>query len=123
IFDTEPFYKKEIKKRPFISFKSDDSLQDAVNHWLFHHQQDIQAIQTISVDQIETSKQFMKQGLGMAVLPKSASDSLMDTYPHLALMVDGKLVTRDTWLCYQQDIRKLPQVNSFIELLLQETFE
>src|SRR5699024_3923605 len=52
IFDTEPFDKKEIKKRPFISFKSDDSLQDAVNHWLFHHQQDIQAIQTISVDQI-----------------------------------------------------------------------
>lgn len=123
IFDTEPFDKKEVKKRPFISFKSDDSLQEAVNHWLFYHQQDIKPNQTISVDQIETSKQFMKQGLGMAVLPKSASDSLMDSFPHLPLVVDGEPVTRDTWLCYRKDIRKLPQVNSFIELLLQETFE
>src|SRR5699024_6019526 len=99
IFDTEPFDKKVVKKRPFISFKSDDSLQEAVNHWLFYHQQDIKPNQTISVDQIETSKQFMKQGLGMAVLPKSASDSLMDSFPHLALVVDGEPVTRDTWLC------------------------
>lgn len=122
IFDTKPFKKGEIKERPFISFKSDDSLQDAVNHWLFHHQDTIRPVQTISVDQIETSKQFMKQGLGMAVLPKSTSDVLMDKFPHLPLVVDGELVTRDTWLTYQPDIRKLPQVNSFIELLLNERF-
>lgn len=123
IFDTEAFEETEVKKRPFISFKSDDSLQEATDYWLYHYQHEIKAIQTISVDQIETSKQFMKQGLGMAILPRSASDSLMDTFPHLPLIMDGKPVTRDTWLCYQQDIRELPQVNSFIELLLQEKFE
>lgn len=122
IFDTKPFKKGEVKERPFISFKSDDSLQDAVNHWLFHHQDNVRPVQTISVDQIETSKQFMKQGLGMAVLPKSTSDELMDDFPHLPLVVDDALVTRDTWLTYQPHIRKLPQVNSFIELLLNERF-
>jgi len=106
-----------------ISFKSDDSLQDLINHWLFYQQKEINALQKISVDQIETCKQFMKQGLGMAILPKSVSHNLMANYPHLPLEMEGEPVTRDTWLCYQNGIRQLPQVNSFIELLLQEDFE
>ena len=122
IFDTKPF-DDEVKERPLISFKSDDSLQDLMNHWLFYHQDKIKPIQKISVDQIETCKQFMMQGLGMAILPRSVSRQLMDEYPHLPLQVGGESITRDTWLCYQGGIRKLPQVNSFIELLLSEEFE
>ena len=122
IFDTKPF-DDEVKERPLISFKSDDSLQDLMNHWLFYHQDKIKPIQKISVDQIETCKQFMMQGLGMAILPRSVSRKLMDEYPHLPLQVGGESITRDTWLCYQGGIRKLPQVNSFIELLLSEEFE
>lgn len=123
IFDTVPFEDDEVKERPLISFKSDDSLQDLMNHWLFYHQDKIKPIQKISVDQIETCKQFMMQGLGMAILPKSVSRKLMDKYPHLPLQVGGESITRDTWLCYQGGIRKLPQVNSFIELLLSEQFD
>lgn len=123
IFDTETFERKTLKERPFILFKSDVSLEDTVSHWLYHHQDILRPIQTISVDQIETSKQLMQQGLGMAVLPKSVSDNLLEAYPHLALTIDSKPVTRETWLCYQSDMRKLPQVNSFIELLLQESFQ
>jgi DNA-binding transcriptional LysR family regulator len=122
IFDTVAFEQQVIKQRPLISFKSDDRLQDLMGHWLFHHQETIQPIQTISVDQIETCKQFMKQGLGMAILPKSVSDSLMMDYPHLPLFVNENAVTRDTWLCYKPEVRQLPQVNSFIELLLNEKF-
>jgi len=122
IFDTKEFSKDNLKKRPLISFKSDDDLQDKMNHWLFYRQDEIQPLQKISVDQIETCKQFMKQGLGMAILPKSVSENLMDEYPHLPLEVEGEPITRDTWLCYQPGMRKLPQVNSFIELLLEEEF-
>lgn len=123
IFDTEPFKEGHVKERPLISFKSDDSLHDLMNHWLFYHQNEINPLQKISVDQIETCKQFMKQGLGMAILPKSVSNNLMDNFAHLPLEVQDEAITRDTWLCYQGGIRKLPQVNSFIELLLSEKFE
>lgn len=92
IFDTEPFESRTVKDRPLISFKSDDSLQDLINHWLFYHQKEIKAMQKISVDQIETCKQFMKQGLGMAILPKSVSHTLMEKYPHVPLQVEGKLL-------------------------------
>src|SRR5690625_1187450 len=123
IFDTEPFDDETVKERPLISFKSDDSLQDLMNHWLFYHQDTINPIQKISVDQIETCKQFMKQGLGMAILPRSVSRHLVNEYPHLPLEVQEEAITRDTWLCYQGGIRKLPQVNSFIDLLLSEQFD
>lgn len=122
IFDTKPFYDKQLKKRPLISFKSDDRMNEIVDHWLYHHQNVIQPVKSITVDQIETCKQFMIQGVGMAVLPKSVSHSLMDTYPHVPLTFNGNKVTRDTWLCYQEDIRSLPQVDRFIETLLETEF-
>jgi DNA-binding transcriptional LysR family regulator len=117
IFDTEPFPANEIKERPLISFKSDDSMHELVDTWLYHHQDTIKPVKTMTVDQIETCKQFMKQGIGMAVLPKSVSGSMMEKYPHLPLEIEGESMTRDTWVSYQEEARQLPQVNHFIEAL------
>ena len=122
IFDTEPFPKDKLKERPIISFKSDDSMHELVDHWLYHHQKEIKPIKAIRVDQIETCKQFMMEGLGMAVLPKSVSESLMESYPHVPLKLNNDNVTRDTWVCYQEGIRKLPQVDLFIQALLDKKF-
>ncbi|WP_099158032.1 LysR family transcriptional regulator [Virgibacillus ndiopensis] len=122
IFDTEPFPKNKLKERPLISFKSDDSMHELVDNWLYHHQDQIKPQKAIRVDQIETCKQFMKQGLGMAVLPESVSDFMMDEYPNIPLKLNGKAVTRDTWVCYQEGIRKLPQVDHFINAIIDKTF-
>ncbi len=122
IFDTEPFPKNQLKERPLISFKSDDSYHELVNNWLYHQQDVIKPVKKIRVDQIETCKQFMKQGLGMAVLPLSVSDNLLKDYPHIPLILNGKAVKRDTWVCYQEGIRKLPQVHAFINELEQQHF-
>ncbi|WP_188454449.1 LysR family transcriptional regulator [Virgibacillus oceani] len=121
-FDTEPFPKNKLKERPLISFKSDDSMHELVDNWLYHHQDRIKPQKAIRVDQIETCKQFMKQGLGMAVLPESVSDFMMDEYPNIPLELNGEPVTRDTWVCYQEGIRKLPQVDHFIKAIIDKTF-
>jgi DNA-binding transcriptional LysR family regulator len=122
IFDTEPFPENSMKERPLIAFNSDDSMHELVDNWLYHHQDHIKPMKTITVDQIETCKQFMKQGLGMAVLPESVSDSMKKEYPHLPLQLNGEPVTRATWLCYQEGVRKLPQVNHFIDALNNQPF-
>ncbi|HLR66085.1 LysR family transcriptional regulator [Virgibacillus alimentarius] len=123
IFDTEAFPKNQLKERPLISFKSDDSMHDLVDHWLYYHQKEIKPLKAIRVDQIETCKQFMMEGLGMAVLPKSVSHSLMKSYPHMPLKLNGAYATRDTWVCYQEGIRNLPQVDHFIQALLREKYD
>ncbi len=122
IFDTEPFDSEEIKSRPLISFKSDTSMQALFDNWLYHHQGMINPIKKINVDQIETCKEFMVEGIGMAILPKSVSHSLVDDFPHMPLKVKGEPVTRDTWLTYPAGVRKLPQVDHFIRILLEEDF-
>lgn len=122
IFDTEPFPEDRLKERPLISFKSDDSMHEAVDHWLHFHQDQIQPLKTITVDQIETCKQFMKEGLGMAVLPESVADQMMDEYPHISLKLHGENVTRRTWTCYQEGARDLPQVDRFLTLMEKESF-
>lgn len=123
IFDTESFPRnKEVKERPLISFKSDDSMDDLVDNWLYHHNHEIKPLKTIRVDQIETCKQFMKQGIGMAVLPESVSGSMKEKYAHKPLKLNGKPVTRDTWVCYQKDVLNLPQVDKFINRLTNEDF-
>ncbi len=121
IFDTQPFTEGEVKERPLISFKSDDGLEEVINHWVAT-QDKIDAVQKISVDQIETCKQFMKQGLGMAILPWSVSESLIERYSHIPLRIDDQMVNRKTWLCYHPEFKDLPQVESFIQLMLEEEF-
>lgn len=123
IFDTEPITEEDIKTRPLIFFKSDHILEDSMNQWIVENIDKNNTIKKITVDQIETCKQFMKQGLGMAILPLSVSTPLMDKYHYLPLEVQGKKVTRPTWLCFQEGVRELPQVDHFIELILDESFE
>ena len=122
IFDTEPFPVDSLKERPLISFSSDDSMHELVDNWLYYQQDAIKPLKTMTVDQIETCKQFMKQGIGMAVLPKSVSDLMMEEYPNLPLTLNGESVTRDTWVCYQEGVKQLPQVNHFIEALTSTEF-
>ncbi|GIO21907.1 LysR family transcriptional regulator [Oceanobacillus sp. J11TS1] len=117
IFDTEPFPDHSIKERPLISFKSDDSMHELVDSWLFEQQNYIKPQKKMTVDQIETCKQFMKQGIGMAVLPGSVSNHLKEHYPYIPLFVENKALTRDTWVCFQEGIRQLPQVDHFLRLL------
>lgn len=122
IFDTLPFPQGDLKKRPLISFKSGDSMNNLVDHWLHDQRESIQPIKTIQVDQIETCKQFMKEGLGMAVLPLSVSQNLLMDYPNMPLKLNQENVTRNTWICYQEEIRKLPQVDRFIQTVLETDF-
>ncbi len=121
LFDTEPFPNNMVKERPLLSFNSDDSMHEVVDQWL-NEQPLIKPETSITVDQIETCKQFMKEGLGMAVLPKSVAEPMLDKYPHIPLTVDDELVTRTTWVCYQEGERSLPQVDHFIDALLDKTY-
>lgn len=121
LFDTERFPNDSVKERPLLSFKSDDSMHEVVDQWL-SDQPLIKPETSITVDQIETCKQFMKEGLGMAVLPKSVAEPMLEQYPHIPLTMNDELVTRTTWVCFQEGERNLPQVDHFIDALLEKTY-
>ncbi|MFC0524503.1 LysR family transcriptional regulator [Pontibacillus salicampi] len=121
LFDTKPFQDHHVKERPLIEFKSDPDFTSQVEEWFYHHPALIPQ-KTIKVDQFETCKQFMKRGLGMAVLPKSVSLPELQDLPHLPLIRSGKPVVRDTWACYVEEAKQLPQVAAFLQILHEMTF-
>ncbi|WP_345241180.1 LysR family transcriptional regulator [Pontibacillus salipaludis] len=119
LYDTKPF--SSGKERPLIAFKSDSTFHNLVDEW-FLSQPSFKPIKSIQVDQIETCKQFMKKGLGMAVLPKSVVSEELHQYPHLPLTLDNEPLSRETWLCFQKNVRTLPQVDRFIQLVQDSNF-
>ncbi|PYZ94637.1 LysR family transcriptional regulator [Salipaludibacillus keqinensis] len=109
-------YLSNSKDRPLIEFQSDLSLHTKIDEW-FSANREWSTDQKIKVDQIETCKQLMIHGVGMAVLPEVATRDLNEaTYTFQSLELDGKPLTRDTWLCFDDPAKELPQVQAFLEM-------
>lgn len=105
------------KPTVFISFQSDDAFQSLIEEWLYAEAAH-SPLQTITVDQIETCKQLMANGIGAAILPEVAVRDLNgNDYIRMPLDVNGKETMRSTWLHCPESHRSLPQVNAFITFL------
>ncbi len=106
---------KEIQ-RPFIQFKSNSNYYQLIQSWWYEHFNSLPKHEIV-VDQIETCKQFVLNGLGFAILPSSAlhdvrEDNLIKT--PLYSKEQARLY-RDTYLLYNRDAMKLKQVEGFIK--------
>lgn len=103
--------------KPLIEFQADSSYGSAVNDW-FLQNSNISYSQKIKVDQIETCKQLMSKGIGMAVLPEIAIQDLNDQeYSIHPLHLKGEAITRKTWICTTDTAQQLPQVQAFFQIL------
>jgi len=104
-------------RRPLIEFQSESGLHSQVNQWFIENPK-WKPTQKIKVDQIETCKQLMIHGIGMAVLPEIAIQDLdSDNYYFHALSVNDRPLKRDTWLCYPEVVKELPQVQAFLDTI------
>ncbi|MFA9556585.1 LysR family transcriptional regulator [Evansella sp. AB-rgal1] len=120
LIDLKKFEKQQSNPRPLIAFQGDDVLQSAVQRWFIENDQ-VLFSQMIKVDQIETCKQLMKSGMGMAVLPETALGDLGEEYTYQPLVMGGEALTRETWITYSNNIDKLPQAKAFIDLIDSES--
>ncbi|MDG5785993.1 LysR family transcriptional regulator [Evansella sp. AB-P1] len=100
-----------------IEFQSDQSFHTAVNEWFLDHPE-FKPSGKIKVDQIETCKQLMSHGIGMAVLPEIAIKDYfdMEDYTLQPLITNNKHISRPTWLCYSEAAMELPQVKAFLDI-------
>lgn len=103
--------------RPFIQFKSDSNYYQEIQDWWHHHFQSVPK-RTIVVDQIETCKQMVINGIGFAILPAITIEN-MDTNMFKIPLVDenNDYLERDTWLLGYEKAFKLQQVQAFVEVV------
>ncbi|WP_186576678.1 LysR family transcriptional regulator [Aquibacillus kalidii] len=111
--------KNQTNRNTFIAFQSDPSFDNVVSQWL--QQTGRKPKQIIKVDQIETCKQMMLSGIGMAVLPESAIQNINKDICNIKrLELEGSSIVRQTWLCYTDASKRLPQVKAFIDMVEEE---
>lgn len=103
--------------RPFIQFKSDSNYHREIQRWWHRHFTQKPGRQ-ITVDQIETCKQLVINGIGYAILPAITltGDEQVNKIP-LLNQEDQYELTRDTWLIGYESSFDLKQVAAFTEMI------
>ena len=103
--------------RPFIQFKSDSNYYQEIQDW-WHRQFKTTPKNTIVVDQIETCKQMVFNGIGYAILPAiTLHDKDTNIFKIPLLDEHEHSIERDTWLCGYESSFQLKQVQAFTEVV------
>ena len=103
--------------RPFIQFKSDSNYYQEIQDW-WHRQFKTTPKNTIVVDQIETCKQMVFNGIGYAILPAiTLHDKDTNIFKIPLLDEQEHSIERDTWLCGYESSFQLKQVQAFTEVV------
>ncbi|OIK11521.1 LysR family transcriptional regulator [Bacillus sp. MUM 13] len=104
-------------ERPFIQFKSDSNYYQEIQDW-WHRQFQTTPKNTIVVDQIETCKQMVFNGIGYAILPAITLHNKDENVYKIPLSNDqNHSIQRDTWLCGYESAFGLKQVQAFTEIV------
>ncbi|KKB42575.1 LysR family transcriptional regulator [Bacillus thermotolerans] len=103
--------------KPFIQFKSDSTYYQEIQEW-WHRQFQMAPERSIIVDQIETCKQMVFNGIGYAILPAITLNGAEGDVFKLPLMdEDQRPLRRDTWLLGYDSAFELKQVQAFVEVV------
>lgn len=118
LVDTQKFELSEYKEihRPFIQFKSNSNYYQIIQSWWYEQFNSLPRNEIV-VDQIETCKQFVLNGLGFAILPSTVLHDVKDDILIKTPLYtkENTLLTRDTYLLYNRDALKLKQVEGFMQ--------
>ncbi|WYP27245.1 LysR family transcriptional regulator [Alkalihalobacillus sp. FSL W8-0930] len=109
--------KVEAQSNVLIEFQTDSSFQTIVNQWFIQHPE--QHVSTkVKVDQMETSKQLLKHGIGATVLPELAVGDLDLSDYHVTLLSnEDEQIIRKTWVSYSEYAGSFPQVQAFLAFI------
>lgn len=97
--------------KPFIQFKSDSTYYGQIQTWWYSIFPNPPK-RTIVVDQIETCKQLVLNGIGYALLPSTVLKEIQDTVQKTPVQLN-----RETWILTNESARQLKQVQAFLEVI------
>ena len=110
-------------ERPFIQFKSDSNYYQVIQDWWIRNFK-TSPKRTVVVDQIETCKQMVFNGIGYAILPKiTLTKAGKDIFKIPLLDENNEPLQRDTWLLGYETAFQLKQVKAFVDVVKEYLLE
>jgi DNA-binding transcriptional LysR family regulator len=107
---------EDLPTLPRIDYYTDENMKNLVDHWWYSKYNQRPNI-NIQVNQVDTCKEMIVNGLGYAVLAN------LVVRPHPELIVKpltqptGKEITRKTWMYYHEDSLQMNIVRAFVDFI------
>lgn len=108
---------KNLPQLPRIYYNTDTSLKKLIDEWWyskFHRAPS----NSMLVDNMETCKEMVKNGLGYAILPSILLNNEDSLYKVKCISAGGEELTRDTWIYYKEEYLDNPIIKAFIDFTI-----
>ncbi|MBX8992878.1 MULTISPECIES: LysR family transcriptional regulator [Staphylococcus] len=111
--------KEQVSNLPFIEFQADPIYINQIKDWYSQHLgQDYHAM--ITVDQVATCKEMLLNGVGVTILPEIMMKHIdQEQFATQRVHLGQDTLIRSTFLSYDSSMVQLPQVDSFINLVME----
>lgn len=111
--------REEASKLPFIEFQADPIYINQIKEWYSNQLgEDYHAM--ITVDQVATCKEMLMNGVGVTILPEIMMRHIdRDQFDFTRVNIEDQPLIRSTYLSYDSSMVQLPQVESFIQLVME----
>jgi DNA-binding transcriptional LysR family regulator len=105
----------QLPDLPRINYKTDFALNVVIDNWWQSTYKTLPPFTTMEVDNIQTCKELVKQGLGYAILPAICLQNNDRLYTKPLTSPEGEPITRNTWLICRNGLLELSTVRAFVD--------
>ncbi|MEH7381615.1 LysR family transcriptional regulator [Bacillus sp. JJ1533] len=107
---------KELPNLPRIDYKTDNLLKSLVDNWWSENYSEPPMI-TMEVDQVDTCKEMVANGLGYAIMPGLILNGIEGIQKINLTDQDGMPLLRKTWMFYHDESLELNVIQAFVTFI------
>lgn len=106
----------ELPRLPRIDYRGDYLLKSVIDHWWAENYAEEPFI-SIEVDQVDTCKEMVINGLGYGILSSRVVTGIEDLYRINLLDLEGTPILRRTWMYYHKESLEWNVVKAFVQFI------
>ena len=99
-----------------IDYQTDSHLKAIIDDWWKEHYSDAPST-SIEVDDVETCKNMVVNGIGYGILPSEILKGINDLYKIEITNREGERIKRNTWMYYNEESLEMSLVKAFIDFI------
>ncbi len=107
---------EDLPNLPRIDYRTDQLYKQLVENWWTEHYSQSPYI-AMSVDQGDTCKEMILNGLGYAIMPSLFLHGIKDIHKIYLTDKEGKKLTQKTWMFYYKESLELNVVQAFVQFI------
>lgn len=112
----KPFEWEDLPNMPQIEYDTDRKLNDMVDDW-WNEKYNQSPLIGLEVDQVDTCKELIINGLGYGIVPNLIIDDYPQIYKRPLIDKNNKPISRKTWMYYNKDTLDMNMVNKFVNFI------